>query len=75
VGFRFFVYRTAHALGIRGWVRNVENGDVEIEAEGGLEALTEFEGRVRSGPSFAFVTELHSREVPLTEYEDFSIRR
>lgn len=42
VGFRAFVYRLAHRLGLRGWVRN-EAGSVEILIQGIRSALTEFE--------------------------------
>ena len=42
VGFRPFVYRLAHRLGLRGWIRN-ETGTVEIWAEGETSALETFE--------------------------------
>jgi len=42
VGFRPFVYRLAHRLGLHGWVRN-ETGLVEIFVQGAPFALTEFE--------------------------------
>jgi hydrogenase maturation protein HypF len=41
VGFRPFVSRIAHELGLTGWVRN-RSGQVEIHAEGSTEALTAF---------------------------------
>lgn len=34
VGFRYYVQRLAHAIGLTGFVRNLENGDVYIEAQG-----------------------------------------
>ena len=34
VGFRWKAKNTAHRLGISGWVRNLDNGSVEMEAEG-----------------------------------------
>ena len=39
VGFRWFVEREAAQLGIAGWVRNCENGDVEVMATGTREQL------------------------------------
>lgn len=42
VGFRPFVYRLAHQLGLHGWVRN-EAGTVEIWAQGAAAALETFE--------------------------------
>jgi acylphosphatase len=34
VGFRWFVHREAAELGLRGWVRNTDAGEVEIVAAG-----------------------------------------
>ena len=34
VGFRWFVHREASELDLRGWVRNTEDGDVEVVAHG-----------------------------------------
>ena len=34
VGFRWFVHREAAELGLRGWVRNTDSGEVEIVAAG-----------------------------------------
>ena len=56
VGFRYFVLRQADTLRLAGWVRNLADGDVELEAEGdraSLEALVE---AARRGPSSARVT-------------------
>ena len=40
VGFRWFVEREAHILGIAGWVRNNADGSVEILAQGTRDQLT-----------------------------------
>ena len=34
VGFRWFVHREAAEIGLRGWVRNTEDGHVEVLAAG-----------------------------------------
>ena len=34
VGFRWQASRTARRLGLSGWVRNLDDGSVEMEAEG-----------------------------------------
>lgn len=39
VGFRWYVHREAGALGLHGWVRNTEGGDVEVVASGDAEDL------------------------------------
>ncbi len=58
VGFRWFVYRKAEALGVTGWVRNLYNGSVEIEAEGDRSLLEAFINDVKVGPRSAHVTNL-----------------
>jgi acylphosphatase len=39
VGFRWFVHREAAEIGLRGWVRNTEDGHVEVLAAGEPEQL------------------------------------
>jgi acylphosphatase len=39
VGFRWFVHRQAAEIGLRGWVRNTDDGDVEVLAAGEPEQL------------------------------------
>ena len=39
VGFRWFVHREAAEIGLRGWVRNTEDGHVEVVAAGQPEDL------------------------------------
>ena len=55
VGFRFFVEREAHMLGIAGWVRNNADGTVEVLAMGTPEQLMGLRGRLRAGPRAARV--------------------
>ncbi|HEV2484013.1 MAG TPA: acylphosphatase [Terracidiphilus sp.] len=50
VGFRWFVHREASELDLRGWVRNTEDGDVEVVASGSAEDLAELRASLRRGP-------------------------
>ena len=50
VGFRWFVHREAAELGLRGWVRNTEEGDVEVVASGTVEDLSELRASLKKGP-------------------------
>jgi hydrogenase maturation protein HypF len=49
VGFRPFLFRTAEALGLRGWIRNDPAG-ITAELEGPAPAVRQFLARVRSSP-------------------------
>jgi acylphosphatase len=49
VGFRWFVHREAAELGLRGWVRNTDQGHVEIVAAGEPELLEELKASLRKG--------------------------
>ncbi len=49
VGFRWFVHGEAAELGLRGWVRNTQGGEVEIVAAGDAEALAELKAALKKG--------------------------
>ena len=50
VGFRWYVHREASELDLRGWVRNTEEGEVEVVASGSAEDLAELRASLRRGP-------------------------
>ncbi len=58
VGFRWFVEREAHLLGIAGWVRNSSDGSVEVVAQGTRDQLAGLHGRLREGPRASRVDEV-----------------
>lgn len=49
VGFRWFVHREAEPLGLRGWVRNTEDGHVEVVAAGDARQLQSLAEALRRG--------------------------
>ena len=49
VGFRWFVHREAAELGLRGWVRNTDSGEVEVLAAGDKESLDDLRVELRKG--------------------------
>jgi acylphosphatase len=55
VGFRAYVRKTARALGLCGYVRNVADGSVEIEASGNAAELQQLRDAVKRGPPYASV--------------------
>lgn len=49
VGFRWFVHREAAELGLRGWVRNTDTGEVEVVACGVAEDIAELRALLHQG--------------------------
>jgi len=74
VGFRWFVEREAHILGIAGWVRNNHDGSVEVHAQGTRDQLSGLHGRLREGPRAARVDAVDVSEAsPVAELVSFRI--
>jgi acylphosphatase len=75
VGFRWWTQALGRRLGIRGWVRNLDDGSVEVHAAGGEREMAEFEQSLRSGPPAARVERLVRGGAPKDLPEsDFEIR-
>lgn len=62
MGFRWFVEREAHILGLAGWVRNNIDGSVEVLAMGNREQLSALRSKLREGPRAARVDEVEESE-------------
>jgi acylphosphatase len=58
VGYRYFAQQIALRLGVRGWVRNTPNGDVEAHGEAETGTLALFLAELERGPSFSRVSEV-----------------
>ncbi|WP_337543100.1 acylphosphatase [Mitsuokella jalaludinii] len=58
VGFRRFVQQHASELGLTGWVRNMEDGSVEMEIQGDPEKIDKLSVLIREGNYFIKVKEL-----------------
>jgi acylphosphatase len=55
VGFRWWTSREACVMGLRGYVRNLEDGSVEVGVEGRPGVLARLEDRLGEGPPGAGV--------------------
>lgn len=73
VWFRASTLEKANNLGLSGFVKNMTNGDVYIEAEGSLDKLEKFKMWCRKGPTLARVDSLNEEYGPLQDYENFKI--
>lgn len=76
VWFRASAKEQADFLNIKGWVRNLPDASVEIDAIGDAEAIEEFIRWCYKGPPGARVTDVNIEDIKtLTDYLDFKIIR
>ncbi len=74
VCFRYYSQEKARALGITGWVRNLDSGEVELVAEGTEEQLNAMLEWCRKGPPYALVRNVQIEYAPATnEFTGFEI--
>ncbi|MBX7219324.1 MAG: acylphosphatase [Blastocatellia bacterium] len=74
VGYRYFALRAAAQHQIKGWVRNLPDGSVEVWAEGNTRAMESFKLELATGPMYAEVTQLCETDVePTLRYGTFRI--
>jgi len=74
VGYRWFARDAAQRLGLKGFVRNLPGGDVEVQAVGDRAVLERLVGQLYRGPGFGYVTDVvceWSEEGP--NFTDFRI--
>ena len=74
VGYRYWTERVARELGVNGWVRNLEDGRVEIFAEGERHAIDSLIERCKVGPRSAQVNNVEARPAKATGASEFTIR-
>lgn len=76
VGYRASTAHEAQRLGLVGWVRNLPDGSVELEAEGPPDQVAALLGWCDRGPPAARVTQIAARDVAATGSDTaFAIRR
>ncbi|MEM5777067.1 MAG: acylphosphatase [Candidatus Aenigmatarchaeota archaeon] len=74
VNFRWNTKLVADKLGIKGWVKNLLDGRVEIVAEGEDEKIETFLKYVKKGPLLAKIKKVEIKEeVFKNEFNEFSI--
>ena len=74
VGFRYSALAEAQRLGLCGWVRNTEDGKVEVWAEGHSEKLAVFSGWLHRGPQSARVDSVIHEAVKPIGYKNMDIK-
>jgi acylphosphatase len=71
VGFRWFVEKNATSIGLRGWVRNEDDGRVQVYALGTADQLNQLAGLLHQGPRMADVRGVEEQEAPMQQLNSF----
>jgi DNA ligase D-like protein (predicted 3'-phosphoesterase) len=74
VGFRAATVRRAHELGVLGWVRNQDDGTVQVHAEGSAAAVDALVAFLHDGPPAAVVDGVAAQAVKPEGHEQFAVR-
>lgn len=74
VGFRYFVQKKAATLGLSGWVRNLDDGGVEVYAVGSAQRLSDLAAALHTGPRTAEVRGVEERDEAVESISGFAVR-
>lgn len=69
VGFRYLAQMIASELGLTGWVRNCDNGNVEIQVQGNDEKLLKFTSKINKGNGISRVEDICIKTIAPVENE------
>ncbi len=76
VGYRANTRRMANKLNLKGWVRNLRNGDVELLVEGPEVEVDRLIAWCRRGPTSAYVSKVRVEKSEATgEFDRFAVKR
>ena len=76
VGFRYFAQRSSARHQVKGYVKNLPDGRVEVWAEGPAKAVNEFQMDLAAGPAHSNVTGVEEIVAePTGRYSTFRIER
>ena len=73
VGFRWSAAREAKSRGITGFVKNLPDGRVYLEAEGSADQLEGFISWCKRGPDFGLVESVETESFPAVNFREFRI--
>ena len=74
VFFRAETRKIAASLGLAGWVRNCDDGAVDVHAEGPDAALQQLRAWCAHGPPMARVERVEAQAADVEGFRDFEIR-
>jgi len=73
VGFRYYTVKEAEKMNLKGWVKNLRSGEVEVWAEGTQEKLKHFYEWLQRGPGSSRVDYVDKDDMIPRDYEEFTV--
>ena len=73
VGYRYYAVYSARRLGLTGWVRNLEDGSVEMEVQGSPDQINELILHLYH-QRFIRIDEMQEQKIPLKDEREFRER-
>jgi len=73
VGFRYYVYRLACELGVKGYVKNMPNGSVLIEAECEDHIMDVFIEHCKKGSPHSIISNCETSQIKVKNFKDFKV--
>ena len=74
VGFRYYAYHCASYCRLTGWVRNLDDGRVELEIQGDKDMAGLFLAKIKEGSRFIRVDHMDIHEISEQKESSFCIR-
>lgn len=75
VGFRWSAVSLARSLGLTGWVRNLDNGDVDCEVQGAPERVRAFVNGMKTANQWINIQDYSIKRIPVqADTRDFFTR-
>ena len=75
VGYRYYVQNIAVQYGVKGWIKNMEDGSVKSLLVGKQDSIASVISFMKKGPALARIDNLVARDYPLDEtIKFFAIR-
>lgn len=75
IGFRYFVFEQAKKASVVGYVRNLDNGCVELVAQGDYSAIELFLENCLKKHPMAVIENFTVENLELQKFDDFQVRR
>lgn len=73
VFFRSFIKEAAEKIGVKGFVRNLEDGRVEVFIEGAIDLVKKMMETCKKGPKHSQITSIEMKEERFQDLKTFKI--